>query len=87
MSTKKRGKLPIPLKHKDAVAKKIAHWADEVRPAFGAYRAVFSSEDEEDALTDLITGLLHLANLKGHDVAMILERVEMHYKAEQKGEF
>lgn len=39
-------------------------------------------DDIEDALVDLMTDLLHLANISGIDVESMIETVKLHFDAE-----
>jgi hypothetical protein len=42
--------------------------------------------DREDAITDLVTDLMHLARRDGADPYTIVRTAQMHFEAEENGE-
>lgn len=62
----------------DPTNKDRAAWADHALQMF----QMTTGADREDAVSDLLANLMHLADDEGTDFAADLERASMHYTAE-----
>lgn len=48
------------------------------------YKKTDHPDDRQDTITDLITDLMHFANVEGYDFATSLRRAEIHFDAENQ---